>query len=769
MSTLFRFVLTLALAAGAAASSGVRADDYADPPSRVARMSYLRGDVSFSPAGENDWVVATLNRPLIRGDRLWTDRDARAELQLGSAALRMDERTSLQLLNLDDRTTQVELTQGTLNLRVRRLYQDQVYEVDTPTLAFAITRPGQYRIDVDPQGRHTTVAVWDGGGTAYGDHANFPVRDGEAIRFFDPALRDYEVYDIPRPDDFDRFCLDRDERLDRAVALRYVPEDMVGYSDLDDYGTWSEVHEYGAVWYPTRVSATWAPYRDGRWIWQEPWGWTWVDNAPWGFAPFHYGRWAYVGSRWGWVPGPSRVRPVYAPALVAFVGGNHWSVGVAVGGAAPIGWFPLGPREVYCPPYRVSRNYFTSVNVTNTVVNNTYITNVYNDYSSGRALTGLNYAYRGNPQALTAVPANVFVNARPVNDAVIRVDREMAARAEVARVAAIAPVQRSVIGGAAAAQAVPQRAVLERGVVARSAPPPATTPFAAREQALQRNPGRPLDAGSATPLTNTRSRGAAETPERVRIVGNGEAVNTRSAAPAPARGERIERDRGGETPARNEPVLRTPREAAPQRDAGERPSPRGEGLPSRSYRNGVDAGERPTTAPRASDTAPVQERGVQGRPARSDLPARDEVGDRGGRDAAVTRPADVRRSDAAPREVERTAPRQDVERAAPRARDAIREPELRREAPARRAEPVERPAEPIQERRIEQRAEPRVEPRVERRAAEVREPVQVPQREVREVREAPPQQQRAPAPQRTETPARERKDRGDDNRKKDDN
>ena len=105
----------------------------------------------------------------------------------------MDERTSPQLLNLDDRTTRVD-SRGTLNLRVRWLYQDQVYEVDTPILAFAITRPGQYRIDVDPYGAATPRWRWDGGGTAYGDHANFPVRDGEAIRFFDPALRDYEVY-----------------------------------------------------------------------------------------------------------------------------------------------------------------------------------------------------------------------------------------------------------------------------------------------------------------------------------------------------------------------------------------------------------------------------------------------------------------------------------------------------------------------------------------------------------------------------------------------
>ncbi len=72
------------------------------------------------------------------------------------------------------------------------------------------------------------------------------------------------------------------------------------------------------------VPAGWAPYRNGHWAWIDPWGWTWVDDAPWGFAPFHYGRWTVVDDRWGWVPGPVRQRAVYAPALVAFIGGAEF-------------------------------------------------------------------------------------------------------------------------------------------------------------------------------------------------------------------------------------------------------------------------------------------------------------------------------------------------------------------------------------------------------------------------------------------------------------
>jgi len=803
MSTFLR-IAALAVLALAGAGASVRADDEVDPPSRVARLSYLRGDVSFSPAGESDWVVANINRPLIRGDRLWTDRGGRAELQLGSASVRLDDGTSLQLLNLDDRIVQVEVTEGTLNLRVRRLYQDQVYEVDTPSLAFTVTRPGEYRIDVDAEGKHTTVAVWDGGGVAYGENANFPVRESEAIRFFDPELRDYEVFDIPRADDFDRFCQARDEGMDRSTALKYVPEDMVGYNDLDEYGTWDTVSDYGAVWYPTHISAGWAPYRDGHWIWQEPWGWTWVDTAPWGFAPFHYGRWAYVGTRWGWVPGPIRSRPVYSPALVGFVGGNHWGIAAGLGGPAPIGWFPLGPREVYCPPYRVSRGYFTNVNVTNTVINNTYITTVYNDYSNNRSLNTVNYAYRGNPAAVSAVPGNVFANSRPVNGALIRMDRDTAIRGEVLRVAAVTPVQRSVMGPSAAANAIPQRAILDRGVVARSAPPPTIGSFASREQALQRNPGRPLESSAIVNANSNAQRGRGDVPQRVRVVGNDNPVNARTQGPGVGRGNagRDTAVTGRDGPSRtDQPVLRTNPDAGdrgrgsanadaarnaqnPRGNADERgnasrdisrPPARSDGLPSRDYRtnsgdrSGRSSGDehQPVTT-RSADpvlrTAPTNApREDRGTPTRSE-PQRqpetrraDPAVDRSSRDERVQRQPEVRRAEPVeqvqPQREERVQRQPEVRRAEPVERaQPQREERVQRQPEVRRAEPVERAA-PQREERVQRQPEVRREEAPQRAA-----PQQQQQRA--EPRGAP---QEKAAQRGDEPPAREHKKKKDDN------
>src|SRR4051812_32743398 len=154
----------------------------ADPPTRVARLAYLRGAVSFVPAGENDWVEAQLNRPLITGDKLWTDRDSRAELNIGASAIRIDEQTSFDFLNLDDQTAQIELTQGALNLRVRRLYENQTYEIDTPTLAFVVSHVGEYRVTVAPDGQSTTVDVLSGDGDAYGEGgARFRIEQGQSV------------------------------------------------------------------------------------------------------------------------------------------------------------------------------------------------------------------------------------------------------------------------------------------------------------------------------------------------------------------------------------------------------------------------------------------------------------------------------------------------------------------------------------------------------------------------------------------------------------
>jgi hypothetical protein len=466
-----------------------------DPPARVARMNYAQGSVSFQPGGEGDWIDAVPNRPLTTGDNLWTDKNSRAELHVGSTAIRLSSETSLTFLELDDRVLQLRLAQGSALLRVHHLDDDDTVEIDTPNLAFTVQRTGEYRVDVDPDGRTTIVDVYRGRGEAVGGGNSYTVVANQQASFSgdpDQGLN-YDIASLPWADDFTNWAFDRDRREDRSQSANYVSPEMTGYEDLDDNGNWSYAGDYGPVWYPTNVPAGWAPYRFGHWVWVAPWGWTWVDDAPWGFAPFHYGRWCQIGVRWAWVPGPVAVRPVYAPALVAFVGGGGFHFSVSFGGGGGVAWFPLGPGEVFVPAYHVSRTYVNQVNVTNTVVNVTKVTNVYNTYTTTNINnTNVNRITYVNQANVTAVSRETFVNARPVARNVVAVQAREIAQAPISHISGVEPVRGSVLGAGKTTTIAPPRAVVSRQVVAEHAPAQPPVPFAQRQDKLLVRPVAPV-------------------------------------------------------------------------------------------------------------------------------------------------------------------------------------------------------------------------------------------------------------------------------------
>ncbi len=453
---------------------GYAASTLNSPPIRVARLNVLQGNVGLLVAQDKQWGQAVLNMPLTSGDKLWVPQDGRVSMQLGGAEIRLAGDTGFGFLHLGNDTVQAQLTQGSLNLRIRKLFPGQSFEIDTPTLAFVTRNPGEYRLDISPDGRGTQVTIFRGQAQVYGEQqAKRRVYAGNSYRFNSPLLSQVEISSIPQPDRFDRWSFALDAREQRAYATRqYVSSTMIGYEDLDDYGNWVNKTEYGPVWFPNSVPAGWLPYRDGRWIWIAPWGWTWVDSQPWGFAPFHYGRWAWIGGNWGWLPGPLGLRPVYAPALVAFVGGIGWGVGF---NTQPIGWYPLGPGQIYMPWYTVGFGYFNRVNMTNVnIVNTTIIQNYYNIYRRGGKG---DHHFRGNdghpPHGMSWVPENIFVNGRTVNRHVLRPSHFSGAWAQRLQAAhPPRPIATSLrIRGNGPAPLVPGN-VFRRQVLATRRPPP---------------------------------------------------------------------------------------------------------------------------------------------------------------------------------------------------------------------------------------------------------------------------------------------------------
>lgn len=338
----------------------VQAED--DPPGRVGRLAEMKGQVWLLEAGQGEWQTAERNRPVTTSDRLATDADSRAEVQIGSTTVRLDQGSDLEVTRLDDERIELTLHGGAASLRVREAEVASELLLLTPEGRFQPRAPGLYRIDRTDRG--SLAAATRGELDFESGDSQLALRAGQrAELWFDQGDRrtHYNWVGMPN-DEFETWVRADDSRDERYASRRPISPEMTGADDLDDNGQWDTHPEYGSVWTPTAVAVGWAPYRYGRWAWVRPWGWTWVDDAPWGFAPFHYGRWVNWRGRWCWAPGTYVRRPVYAPAMVAWVGGPHLSVGISIG--RPVGWVPLAPREVYYPQYRVSPVYIKQVNVT---------------------------------------------------------------------------------------------------------------------------------------------------------------------------------------------------------------------------------------------------------------------------------------------------------------------------------------------------------------------------------------------------------------------
>ncbi len=389
----------------------------ADPPARVGRLASLNGTVSFHTQDATEWSPAAVNYPVAAGNAFWTDANSEADIDISASRIALAPTTELDIPTLDDTTFQGVLPQGEIYARLRPAAPGETYAVQTPRGLVTFAVPGRYAVTAGDTATPTTVIVVDGSAQVTGPNLSLQVGPGQMATINGTDQFTGSIGPAQR-DPFLTAMLDR-ERPPPAQAVAPPPAvaAMPGGTELAAYGTWAESPNYGRVWYP-QVSSGWVPYRDGNWSYVAPWGWTWVDSEPWGFAPFHYGRWAEVDGRWGWIPGGGEVvaQPVYAPALVAFFGiGVGAAVGVGIGAALAggnIGWCPLGPGEAYHPWYRASPTYVRNVNIT-------HVTNVTNITTINRNVTINNFINRG---ATTVVPSSALTASRPIRQAVLRSD-----------------------------------------------------------------------------------------------------------------------------------------------------------------------------------------------------------------------------------------------------------------------------------------------------------------------------------------------------------
>jgi hypothetical protein len=529
----------------------LRAQDF-DPPARVARIAYLTGDVSMLFSGTQDWTAAPPNYPMISGDRIYTGDDARAVIQNGSTDVRLWHDSDVTLTNLADGYEQLGLAQGAVRVRVFGIAPGGVVEVDTPNGAVVIQQPGDYRINAYADQGVSLVEVASGAVQITGPGVNQVVDQGQAVQLYGSNPIELGLVEMPPFDDLDTWSIQRDRHIQNSISARYVSVEMPGYDDLDDYGTWVPASEYGPVWYPTNTPSGWAPYTFGHWAYVAPWGWTWVDDAPWGYAPFHYGRWAIVNGRWGWVPGPPRVVPVYSPALVAFVGGGpNFSIGIG-GGGGVAAWFPIGVGEPYVPWYHCSTNYVRNVNVTNvnvTVIHNTTIINNYNTFITNTRTvnnvtqintTSIQYV---NRTRVVAIPSNSMASGGRVQQAQVHLNpqqQQQLARAPVSvgRPPVAAPARPMLQPKANVSRPVAAPQLLTpRGRVA--ATPAANTTHFNPATLPKPQPSAVIRPATRTVVPNVRPANGANTAQHPPVTAQpnrpntpSQPVNTRPAAPA---------------------------------------------------------------------------------------------------------------------------------------------------------------------------------------------------------------------------------------------
>jgi hypothetical protein len=323
--------------------------------------------------------------------------------------VRVGSDSELDVNNLADHSAALTLARGEINLRVDRLAERDHVEIVTPRGAVEIVSAGRYHFDAGTTASPTRVAVFNGRVEVPRSGDPTVLSDGQAA-LITGAEPSGIALGATSADPLDDWASARDRGGDRVAARDYVSPEMTGGNDLGQYGDWRHDPRYGAVWYPTAAPAGWAPYRYGHWAWVSPWGWTWIDDAPWGFAPFHYGRWVDTDDGWAWVPGGIVEHPIFAPALVAFVGSPVF-VGV---GLPAVAWFPLAPFEVFIPAFPVSIAFVRNINITNVNITNVNITRV-NGTIVVDNTANVTVSSFANRQFVTTVSTTTFTSGQSVN------------------------------------------------------------------------------------------------------------------------------------------------------------------------------------------------------------------------------------------------------------------------------------------------------------------------------------------------------------------
>jgi hypothetical protein len=733
-----------------------------EPPGRVARLAFVNGAVSFHDDAQSGWTRAVVNTPLTTGDALWTEPNARSEVSLAGTRIRMEGATELDVLALDDSQTRLQLGQGRIDVKsFAAIGSNQPYEIVTPRGTIRLLQQGDYYVEAGSTEDPTRLGVRSGAAQIQGLNGQvLAVRPNEVAEVTGDGsamqLRTIQTAPPAPP----AYWASRD----RQVAYeppQYLSAGMTGYEDLNAYGDWINDGSYGQVWVPRAAPTGWAPYRTGHWSYVQPWGWTWIDDQPWGFAPYHYGRWAHAGNRWVWVPPQRDVRPVYAPALVAFVGGVELAMTLGNQSAAPVGWFPLGPREVYVPPYTADRDYYLRLNRA-ARVEDRLLEDRWQRAQRREAFVAGQNSVLMNQRFATVVPTSAFVQSQPVMRSALRVQPQALAAAPVAPVAAPPAPTASVVSVAAAPATVTPPATPQAAAAPAQQPADPKAQDAAKasaETALKASNVAVAKTAVADMPTLAKPASAQMTAApgpKVASVQPKAATDDRSRQIAPAlvprQGAAPPQLRGAVTPAPASTEPARPGEPPKQQQAAPQP----QAVPSPAQARPEAPRQATPPLPGPQQGRPVEPTKPQATPQPQPKPAEPSRQQAAPPPQAPQAPQAPKQPQAAP-PPPRAAPQQEGHAAPPHPQPMQQAQPQQQAAPPPQRQPAPQQAAPLQHQAApppQRQAEPQPQPQLQRQAT----PPPQPQHQA-----APqPQQHQASQPQQAQTPKPQGNERKDD-------
>jgi hypothetical protein len=304
----------------------------ADSQVRIVRLSDVQGSVQIDKNTGLGFENTFLNLPITQGVRVKTRDRGRAEIEFeDGSTLRLTPNTTVEFstLGMNDagkRISAINLIEGMAYVNWLGNKEDE-FSLNFSREKIVLNHAAHFRVETSPQ--VADLAVFKGDVDVEGPAGKVTVEKKKTAKF-DAA--DNDKYTLAK--NVEDAPLDSWDKEASSYHQQYAKNNLspygYGVSDLNYYGSYSNVPGYGMLWQPYFTGVGWDPFMNGAWSLYPGSGFMFASAYPWGWMPYHYGNWMFLpGMGWMWQPGgwntfstvpryagtlPANFHPLVAPA-----------------------------------------------------------------------------------------------------------------------------------------------------------------------------------------------------------------------------------------------------------------------------------------------------------------------------------------------------------------------------------------------------------------------------------------------------------------------